>query len=131
MNLLLNIVCIFIEGKSLYEELTTIEEQRISIESDIASEETIITTLSKSNIKRFLNQLKDGNENDLKHRKSLIATFLNCVYIYKDKAIIYFNNQKDPVEISLEKLKMAEKFFSGKVRPAIYDLKIFVFQRFF
>ena len=106
--------------KSLYEELTTIEEQRISIESDIASEETIITTLSKSNIKRFLNQLKDGNENDLKHRKSLIATFLNCVYIYKDKAIIYFNNQKDPVEISLEKLKMAEKFFSGKVRPAIY-----------
>lgn len=94
--------------KSLYEELLNIEQQRIVIENDIASEETIVNTLSKSNIKHFLNQLKGGDENDIKHRKSLIATFINAVYVYNDKVLIFFNNQKEPVEITLDKVEKVE-----------------------
>lgn len=104
--------------KSLYEELTTIQEQRSIIENDIANEEDFITTLSKTNIKHFLNQLKQGNINDKKYRKSLIATFVKAVYVYDDKIIIFFNNQNNPTEISFEELKNVEKFFSGDIRPA-------------
>ncbi len=94
--------------KSLYKELSNLEEQRNIIESDITCEETIVNTLSKTNIKHFLNQLRDGDENDIKHRKSLIATFINAVYVYKNKAIIFFNNRKEPVEITLYKVEKVE-----------------------
>ena len=58
--------------------------------------------MSKSNIKHFLNQLKTGNVNDIKYRKSLIATFINAVYVYDDKVIIFFNNQENSKEITFD-----------------------------
>lgn len=88
--------------KCFYEELSRLEEQRSIIELDIASEEVVVNTLSKSNIKHFLNQLKTGNVNDIKYRKSLIATFINAVYVYDDKVIIFFNNQENSKEITFD-----------------------------
>lgn len=105
--------------RTLYDELSSLQEQRTMIENDIAVEETFITTLSKSNIKHFLNQLKDGNINDKKYRKSLIATFVKAVYVYDDKVIILFNNQKSSVEVGLNEVKKAEKFFCDNVRSTI------------
>lgn len=76
-------------------------------------------TRTNHNRKHFLNQLKDGNINDKKYRKSLIATFVKAVYVYDDKVIIIFNNQETKAEVKFEDVKHAEKFFCGEVRPAI------------
>lgn len=105
--------------KSLYEEMRNLQQQRTLIESDIEKEETFVNTLSKTNIKHFLYQLRDGNINSLKYRKSLIATFIKAVYVYDDKVIIFFNNQSGGTEIKFDDVKDVEKFFCGDVGSAI------------
>lgn len=101
--------------KTLYEELSKLEQQHIMLENDIAEEENLSTVLSKSNVKYFLNQLKNGNINDIKYKKSLIATFIKSVYVYEDKVIIFFNNQNAKVEITTEDVNKTKEFLCGNI----------------
>lgn len=102
--------------KSLYEELSLIQTQRKAIEIDMLSEENYIGTLSRTNIKHFLNQLKIGNINSKKYRKSLIATFVKAVYVYDDKIIIAFNSSDNSIEVKYDDIKKAEEFFCSDTR---------------
>lgn len=105
--------------KPLYEELSNLEEQRINIENEILGEELYVKTLSKTNIKHFLNQLKEGNVNSLKYRKSLIATFVKAIYVYEDKLMILFNTQNASIEVSFEEVQEANVFLRENVGATI------------
>lgn len=99
--------------KTLYEELSKLEDQYSLLESDIANEENMSNVLSKTNIKHFLNQLKNGNVNDIKYKKSLIATLIKSVYVYEDKIVIFFNNTNEKMEITFDKVNEVKEFLCG------------------
>lgn len=77
--------------KSIFEEIAKMDKQHADIESQIALEKVQQITLTAPEIKFFLAQLKKGNINDKKYRKTLINVFVNSIYLYDDKATIIFN----------------------------------------
>lgn len=59
-------------------------------------------------VKFFLNDLKNGDINDVKYRRALITVLINKIYLYDDKVTIIFNTQNRPVEITEDLLKDIE-----------------------
>ena len=50
-----------------------------------------IVNLTKEKIRFFLEELKGGNINDIRYRKTLINLFVNRIYLYDDKVVLIMN----------------------------------------
>lgn len=70
-----------------------------------------------SEIKFFLTSIRNGNIDDIKYQKALIATLVNKIYLYDDKMTIVFNTQNTPVEISSDLISNAESSFLNDNTP--------------
>lgn len=70
-----------------------------------------------SEIKFFLTNIRNGNIEDLKYQKALIAVLINKIYLYDDKMTIIFNTQNTPVEISSDLISKAESSFLTENAP--------------
>ena len=46
-----------------------------------------------------MSELKKGNINDIKYRKTLINVFVNSIYLYDDKITFIFNSGDAPVTV--------------------------------
>ena len=57
--------------------------------------------LEVAEIKRYLAQLCVGDPHDAETQKQVIDTFINCVYVWDDKIVIYFN-VKDGGQVTLQ-----------------------------
>lgn len=66
-------------------------------------------SLTVTQIKFFLNALKKGNANDIKHRRTLISVFINAIYLYDDKITLVFNSGDVPVTIDDKLLSEIEQ----------------------
>ena len=86
--------------KDLYLKAPELEQERIIIEKEIALEEKSYPMLTVPKIKFFLNALKKGDINDIKHRKTLIAVFVNAIYLYDDRVTFIFNSGDNPITIN-------------------------------
>ena len=95
--------------KSLYLEVSPLEEEHLRIEKEIALEQKNHPVLTISKVKFFLNQLKNGDINDIKYRKTLISVFVNQIYLYDDKITIIFNSGDKAVTINDLLLSEIEK----------------------
>ena len=95
--------------KSLYEQAPELEQEHARLEKEIALEEKAYPILTVPKVKFFLNQLKNGNVNDLKYRKALINVFVNAIYLYDDKITLIFNSGDTPVTINDLLLSEIEK----------------------
>lgn len=87
--------------KSLYQELSKIEDKVKTIEKQISIEEAQYVNLEYDEIRFFFEQLKNGDINDKKYRKILITTLINRVYLYDTKAMLIFNTQNKSIEIEI------------------------------
>lgn len=89
--------------KTIFEEISNLEDEILVLEKEIAFEETQVLNLDKKKIKYFLNQLKNCDLKEVKYRKALITTLVNKIYLYDDKIVIAFNisDTIKEVEISL------------------------------
>lgn len=72
---------------SIFEELSKMEDYRKELDNDLRYEEANSISITKSQIKFFLKDLRNGDPNDLKYRRTLIDVFLYKVYLYKDGKI--------------------------------------------
>lgn len=92
--------------KSLYEQLNNVIIEKQELEIALAREENKAeTVLTASQVKFFLNKLKNADINDIKNRKALIAVFINAIYLYdepdgKRKITFVLNAGDKPVEIT-------------------------------
>ena len=95
--------------KSLYLEVAPLEEEHLRLEKEIALEQKNHPVLTIPKVKFFLTQLKNGNINDIKYRKTLISVFINRIYLYDDKITIIFNSGDKTVTINDLLLSEIEK----------------------
>ena len=95
--------------KSLYLEIPGLEQEHIKIEKEIALEEKNYPALTIPKVKFFLNQLKNGDVNNMKYRKALIDVFVNAIYLYDDKITLIFNSGDRPITINDLLLSEIEK----------------------
>jgi len=71
-------------------------------------EEAKQVRLTVPEVKFFLNALKKGNPDSVKHQKTLIAIFVNAIYLYDDKVTLIFNSGDKPVTVDADLLSKIE-----------------------
>ena len=96
--------------KALYAEIPKLEDAKKTLEEEIRKERIGHIPITKQQIRFFLKSLKNGDVNDIKYRKSLIATFVNSVYLYDDKLTIIFNTGQSSVSVDIDYIT----YVSGK-----------------
>lgn len=95
--------------KALYAEIPRLEKEHAEIEKQIAIEEKPFPALDAVKIKFFLTQLKNGDVNDIKYRRTLVNIFINAIYLYDDRMTITFNSADEPITVSYETLSAIEE----------------------
>ena len=85
--------------KSLYLEVPELEQEHTRLEKEIALEEKAYPVLTVPKVKFFLTDLKNGNINDIKYRKTLISVFVNKI-LYDDRITFIFNSSEQPMTIT-------------------------------
>ena len=97
-----------------------------------------LVNLTEEAIKFFLEDLKSGNIDDIKYRKTLIAVFVNRIYLYDDKLTIIMNvgNKKVTVNSSLlqeinTNLKKTSSLFLDKLGEPIKRFVSLIYKSFF
>lgn len=95
--------------KSLYAEITKIEDEYKELEKQIAEEEKAVPELSVPKIMFFLTSLKNGNVKDIKYRRMLINIFVNAIYLYDDRVTITFNSGDETVTLNDKLLSEIEE----------------------
>ncbi len=91
------------------DRITQKRTECMQLEKSIAAEKLKHVTLTESEIQFFLTKLRSGDINDLQRRRALIHIFVNSVYLYDDKLVIFFNASDNPVTVDAELLKEVAK----------------------
>ena len=106
------------------------------IQAQIAVENMGQVNITVPQIKFFLSELKKGNINDIKYRKTLINVFVNSIYLYDDKITFIFNSGDAPVTVDTGLLDEIEQecdrnksSYMGNVAPPIeYYTNLYYFK---
>ena len=94
--------------KSLYSEISRLCTELDTLKSEYAIEKAGMVSLTVTEVKFFLSQLRKGKADDLSYRKTLINVFVNAVYLYDDHLVIFFNSGDKPVSIDGDLLDQTE-----------------------
>ena len=78
--------------KRIYDKMELLEAQKAAMETDlvklrIASE----IRLTVSEVRAWLQRFCTGDLFDLEFRRNIIETFINCIYLYDDKVVVFYN----------------------------------------
>ena len=78
--------------KKIYARMEAIEAQKADMEADlvrlrIASQ----IRLTEAEVRAWLKQFTSGDPTDLSFRKRIIDVFINSVYLYDDRIILFYN----------------------------------------
>ena len=79
--------------KTIFEEIVKMETEHKNIENEIRIESSQKVNLDEMQIRYFLEQLKNGDIDDIKYRKMIVNVLINKVYLYDDNITIFFNTQ--------------------------------------
>lgn len=95
--------------KTLFEQIPMLESEKRDLELQLVMEEAKQVKLTVPEVKFFLNALKKGNADSIKHQKTLIAIFVNAIYLYDDKITLIFNSGDKAVTVDADLLSKIEK----------------------
>lgn len=95
--------------KTLFEQIPMLESEKRDLELQLVMEEAKQVKLTVPEVKFFLNALKKGNADSIKHQKTLIAIFVNAIYLYDDKITLVFNSGDKAVTVDADLLSKIEK----------------------
>ena len=95
--------------KSLYAEISRLNTELDTLKNEYAIEQAGAVSLTITEVKFFLSQLRKGKADDISYRKTLINVFVNAIYLYDDKLVIFFNSGDKPVTINDELLSQIEQ----------------------
>lgn len=87
-------------------------------------EKSKLINLSEKQIKYFLIQLKNGNIDDLKYRKTLVNIFVNKVYVYDNEVTIIFNVGETPVTVDKTLVKDVENNLKRGKKSSLFFNKL-------
>ena len=95
--------------ETIFQPLREIEKEITDLQIQIAKEAAGQVRLTASEIKFFLTALKKADPDTAKYKKTLIAIFVNTIYLYDDKITLIFNSGDKPVTITSDLLNDIEK----------------------
>lgn len=84
--------------QTIFQELNNMEKKCEELQQEISIETINTISVTIPQVKFFLTKLKDGDINDKKYQKMLINIFVDKIYLYDDKLIIYFNINESSCE---------------------------------
>ena len=90
--------------KSIFGEMEKMDKEQKQVENEILIENAQHLDITEPQIKFFLNNLKDGDINDIRYRKLLIDILINAVYVYDDHLILILNvvdNKNNIIKVPL------------------------------
>ena len=74
------------------DQLDELEKKKSDIEIDIANLHIAQKVrLTKDEVLKWLKSLCKGNPIDVEYQRRIIDTFINAIYLYDDKVVMYFN----------------------------------------
>ena len=91
--------------ESTKKRLEELEMQKNELYSQIAKEESAKPMLTREQIVFWLQKLRQLNTNKLEHRRKLIDSFINAIFLYDDRMVITFNYKDGTREITLKDLE--------------------------
>lgn len=93
---------------STKERLEALENEKKEIAVQIAKEEIGKPLLEKNQIVFWFHRLRKYNVNRLEHRRRLIDSFINSVYLYDDRMVIIFNYKDGSKTVSLSEINKSD-----------------------
>ena len=91
--------------KSTKERLDRLEATKEELEDKIASEKLEKPRISEDFIRFWLLRFRKLDVRQKSHRKMLIDTFVNAIFLYDDKLVITFNYREGSKTITLAELQ--------------------------
>ena len=91
--------------KSTKERLDQLEATKEELEDKIASEKLEKPRISEDFIRFWLLRFRKLDVRQKSHRKMLIDTFVNAIFLYDDKLVITFNYREGSKTITLAELQ--------------------------
>ena len=101
---LVNAIQMGIVTASTKERLESLEKQRTEISIRISQEELRHPTITKEEIVFWIKRFRELNTNNLSHRRRLIDSFINSIYLYDDKMVITFNYSEGTETITFDEI---------------------------
>ena len=100
---------------TINEKINSIDTQLSDLEIEIAREKSLASIeMTVSDVVCFINDIINGDINDVIFKKQIIDTLINAIYIYDDKIIVYFNGSEDAKTITYDNLsKDLDNIHSG------------------
>ena len=102
---LLNAIQMGIFTPSTKERLESLEQQKEELQIRIAQEEIIKPPIDKDKILFWLHRFRKMDTTKLEHRKRLIDSFVNAIYLYDDKIVFTFNYKDGSKTITMEEIE--------------------------
>ena len=102
---LLNAIQQGIITASTKQRLEDLEKQKNELSVQIIKEEMAKPTLTKEQIIFWFHRFRKLNINKLEHRRRLINSFVNAIYLHDDKMIITFNYKNGTKTITFADLE--------------------------
>ena len=103
--------------KSIFEEISKMEQQKKLLEEQIAVERASSYNVTLSQIKFFLRNLANGNLDDIRNRQMLINVLIYKVVIYEKSITIVFTTQDKYYEERIPTISEMESSFVGNLFP--------------
>lgn len=105
---LLNAIQQGILTPSTKQRMEELEQSKNELSVEIIKEEMAKPTLTKEQIVFWFHRFRKLNTNKLEHRRRLIDSFINAIFLYDDKMIITFNYKDGTKTISFADLEKSE-----------------------
>lgn len=114
INNLLNAIQAGILNRSTKERFDQLEATRDELENKIAAEKLAKPRITEEQLRFFLDRFRKLDVRQLSHRRMLIDTFINAVFLYDDKLVLTYNFREGTETIPFDDLKnKLREGFSG------------------
>ena len=98
------------------KRLDALEEKHRNIETDIVKEKMRRPQLTAEQIRFWFERMREFDITALEQRKRLIDTFVNAIFVYKDRIVFTFNYKRDAKTVLFSDLKSSG--IGNGVRPS-------------
>ena len=100
----LNAIQAGIFTESTKQRLEELEQSKKMLQDSIAVEKLRKPILKPDNLRKWFYKLRTFNTDKIEHRRVLVDTFVNRIFLYDDKLILTFNYKSDTKEITFDDL---------------------------
>jgi DNA invertase Pin-like site-specific DNA recombinase len=119
INNLLNAIQQGILTSSTKQRLEELEAIKEDMEIKIASEQLQKPKVSEDFMRFYLHKFRTLDVTKKEHRKMLVDTFINAIFLYDDKVVITFNYKESGKTITLEDVTSSDMELAGAPKESL------------